>query len=80
MEYDFTVIFYWEGHDYKTNYVVDKLPEDELEAVGIAYGAIKKWFSDKNLSVPQDVRNVTFYTGKAYKWGIFPLSSSDVAK
>ena len=39
-------------------------------------GAIRKWFKDHKLTIPEYVRNITFSSDKTYKWEIMPMASS----
>lgn len=72
----FTVTFYWDGKMHVTHYQADHLPKDKLEADGLVWGAIRKWFKDHKLTIPEYVRNITFYSDKTYKWEVMSMASS----
>lgn len=76
MQNKFTVKFYWDGHEYMTHYFAEILPKDESEANVLAWGAIRKWFEDQNLSIPKLVRNVSYFGDETYNWDAMSLASS----
>lgn len=72
---EYPVSFFWKG---KISFVIfsPDLINDKTKAEGLIWGGIRKWFEDKNLPMPEFVRNVQYEGKKEYQWDVLPLQSS----
>lgn len=74
MNYSYTVDFFWKGAKRNVNASCPHLPENELNASGLALLAIKSWFEKEGISAPEIVRNVDLVANeRSYHWNTLIL-------
>lgn len=60
--------FFWEGQQRKAHFFTNDEPLDEVQISALVYGAIKLWFLNQNLPLPEVVRNIKIDDGEKYHW------------
>ena len=74
MNKKFTVSFFWKGERRNITSFCEQWPNNDLDASGIAFLAIKSWFESENLAKPDVARSVELVANeKSYKWDTLPL-------
>ncbi|MDE7460115.1 MAG: hypothetical protein K2M85_03405 [Paramuribaculum sp.] len=73
---DFKLNFFYEGKEESISAYAEKEPNDGLEANVIAWGAIRLWFDQRGIDMPNFVRNVQYTGSTKYTWDIMPTKDS----
>lgn len=78
MNKNFAVTFFWKGNTIETTAQCERWPENDLDANGLAFLAIKEWFESNYIKkIPDVIGNVDMTANEwGYHWDSIIMNNS----